>query len=154
MKYKSQRTSTTFPNTLYKYLPTTFREIAIINNLPKEINSCIYNGILTNYWKQAHNICVHLSYLCNPSFNKDACSEWLKYLKVKHLYRGVKSCISNHRSISLLTAFYMVFVRVTQTRIFEFLNAHIHTKQPVLSKCLETSRSQYNLKDMIMCLQK
>jgi len=154
MKYNSKRTSTTFPNTLYKYLPTTFREITIINNLPKEINSWWYSGILTNYCKKADHICIPLSYLCNQSFSEDACSEWLKYSKVKRLYKGVKSCIPNHMSISLMTVFYTVFERVTQTRIIEFLNASTHTKQPVFSKCLETERSQYNFKDMVMCLQK
>jgi hypothetical protein len=65
------------------------------------------------YSKAVQTVSVPVSYLCNQSVVVGVFPEWFKYSKVKPLYKkGEKSCISNNRPISLLTAFSKIFEKV------------------------------------------
>jgi Notch-like protein len=70
-----------------------------------------YDGISSKVLKSCVDyISIPLSYHCNHSMAVGMFPERLKYSKVKPLYKkGEKSCISNHRPISLLTTFSKIF---------------------------------------------
>jgi hypothetical protein len=123
-KYLTEAIPKTFPN--INLMLTTANEIKSIINFLKSKNSCGYDEISTMLLKIcADYISVPLSYLCNQSMVVGAFPERLKYSKVKPLYKkGEKSCISNYRPISLLTAFSKIFEKVMYKRVNDFLNSN------------------------------
>jgi Notch-like protein len=107
-------------------MPITANEIKSLLNSLKSKNSCGYDEISTMLLKYYTDyISAPLNYLCNQSMAVRIFTEQLKYSKVKVLYKkGDKSCISNYRPISLLTAFSKIFEKVTYKRVSDFSNSN------------------------------
>jgi len=124
IKYLSKAIPRTFPN--MNLMSTTENEIKSKINFLKSKNSCGYNEISTLLLKNCTNyISAPLNYLCNQSMRVRIFPELLKYSEVKPVYKkGDKSCISNYRPISLLTAFSKIFEKVTYKRVSDFSNSN------------------------------
>jgi hypothetical protein len=78
--------------------------------------------------------------------------EWLKYSKVKPLYKkGENSCISNYRPISLLTAFSKIFENMYK-RVSDFLNSNniLASEQFWFRKSLSTDKALFNFTHEIL----
>jgi hypothetical protein len=102
IQYMTKTVPRTIPNISLAYICKLNRNI--INSL-KSKNLCSLDEISAKLLKTCSDyISVPLSYLCNHSFTEGTLPEGLKYSEVKPPYKkGEKSCISNYRTVSLLT---------------------------------------------------
>jgi hypothetical protein len=122
-------------------------------------NSLQYDEISANLLKTSSvYISSPLNHIVvyNKSLSSGIFPQCLKYAVVKPLFKKERSCISNYKPISLLTALSKVFEKVVYNRLFEHLNCNnvLVKEQFGFRKNPTTEKVTYELINILSSLNK